>query len=580
MKKVINLFMWGYQQHFAHSLGYQAKKVFAELGIDLEPDVLLVGLLKPNLKDNHPVCIEPEEKNWPLGIFSNLPTRFREIEATHPLQNMFYGDAPSMADKPENMRRSSASMVVREALVSFDQTNNVRSFCGSSCPVGDYYVVPVFQIPSAVFQKFPPLSLPDTGRDFTPKGEHSLIHSVMRVLLDDASEYLLLPDPGRNLSFDMRAASDITREAAEQFLHIPNFLTGTFGYSATDLFQRLNILSSLFYEGREGLGTLILARPDSTFLEYAVRFRTPIPLNEPRWARKILQMASERFALICSDGKIHGIGNIADKHPPEQLDAFTVNFLDHYQWELRLGPQVLMYSRFREPKLPQMSIEPAQFVSNYLRLFKTASPTDANNAWTLFEACMSLEHGTMLVVSEDAETEADRLKDQGTPVEPVLMTLDLLHRVSGIDGSILLDPAGRCYAIGVILDGTATAECSPARGSRYNSALRYVGIAPVPRMAIVVSEDRTVDLVPILRPQISRRELNDRILSFEKASTEDYHADQNWLHERRFYIREPEAKRINAVLDRLNKVPREVGEIRYLVSRFEHSLEADDSYYS
>jgi hypothetical protein len=109
----------------------------------------------------------------------------------------------------------------------------------------------------------------------------------------------------------MRAASDIAREAAEQFLHIPNFLTGTFGYSATDLFQRLNILSSLFYEGHEGLGTLILARPDSTFLKYAVRFRTPIPLNEPRWARKILQMASERFALICSDGKIHGIGNLA-----------------------------------------------------------------------------------------------------------------------------------------------------------------------------------------------------------------------------------------------------------------------------
>ena len=239
-----------------------------------------------------------------------------------------------------------------------------------------------------------------------------------------------------------------------------------------------------------------------------------------------------------------------------------------------------MYSRFREPKLPQMSIERTQFVSNYLRLFKTASPTDANNAWALFEACMSMEHGTMLVVSEDAETEADRLKDQGTSVEPVPMTLDLLHRVSGIDGSILLDPAGRCYAIGVILDGTATEECSPARGSRYNSALRYVGVAPVPRMAIIVSEDRTVDLVPFLRPPISRQELNARILSFEKASTEDYHTDQNWLHERRFYIREPEAKRINAVLDRLDKVPREVGEIRYLVARFEPSLEVDDSYYS
>ncbi len=55
MRKLIKLFMWGYQQHFAHSLKYQAEKVFAELGIDLEPDVLLVGILKPDEKDKHPV---------------------------------------------------------------------------------------------------------------------------------------------------------------------------------------------------------------------------------------------------------------------------------------------------------------------------------------------------------------------------------------------------------------------------------------------------------------------------------------------------------------------------------------------
>jgi hypothetical protein len=512
--------MWGYQQHFAHSLESLAQKVFAELGISLQPDVLLVGLLKPGLKKNHPVCIEPEEKKWPLEIFSNLTVRFREIEATHPLQNMFYGDAPSMADKPENMRRSSASMAVREALSAIDETNGVRSFCGSARPVEDYYVVPVLQFPNAVFERFPPLSL-----------------------------------------------------------RIPDYLTGTFGYSATDLFQRLNVVSSLFYEGRESLGSIVLAKPDSDFIDYAVRFRTPVPLNQPRWARKILQMASERFALVCSDGKIYGLGNIKEDHDPDSLDAFTVVFLDHYQWELRVGPRVLMYSRFREPKLPQASVEKAQFVSNYLRLFKRASEADAERAWALFEASSILQHGAMLVISEDATTEAERLKDQGTAIEPVTMTSDLLHRVSGIDGSILLDPAGQCFAIGVILDGIATTDSSPARGSRYNSALRYVGGASIARLAIVVSEDRTVDLVPLLRPQISKHELEERIRAFEKASTDDYHADQSWLNARRFYIREPEAKRINSVLAALNALPREVGEIRYLVEPFQASSDADDSYF-
>ena len=579
MKKLITLFMWGYQQHFVHSLESLAQKVFAELGLSLQSDVLLVGLLKPGLEKKHPVCIEPEEKKWPLDIFSNLTLRFCEIEATHPLQNIFYGDALSMADKPENMRRSSASMAVREALAPFDKANGVHSFCGSAQPVGEYYVVPVLQVPNAVFEKFPPLSLPETERDFTPKGNHSLIHSTIAVLLDEASEYLLLPDPGRNLLFDMRNASDMAREAAERFLRIPDYLTGTFGYSATDLFQRLNVVSSLFYEGRESLGSIVLAKPDSDFIDYAVRFRTPVPLNQPRWARKILQMASERFALVCSDGKIYGLGNIKEDHDPDSLDAFTVVFLDHYQWELRVGPRVLMYSRFREPKLPQASVEKAQFVSNYLRLFKRASEADAERAWALFEASSILQHGAMLVISEDATTEAERLKDQGTAIEPVTMTSDLLHRVSGIDGSILLDPAGQCFAIGVILDGIATTDSSPARGSRYNSALRYVGGAPVARLAIVVSEDRTVDLVPLLRPQISKHELEERIRAFEKASTDDYHADQSWLNARRFYIREPEAKRINSVLAALNALPREVGEIRYLVEPFQASSDADESYF-
>lgn len=167
------------------------------------------------------------------------------------------------------------------------------------------------------------------------------------------------------------------------------------------------------------MGSLVLAKPDNSFIEYAVRFRTPVPLNEPRWARKILQMASEQFALICSDGKIHGSGNISVTHQSEQLDAFSINFLDHYQWELCLGSRALMYSRYRESKLPQMPVEHSQFISNYLRLFKSASARDAESLWGLFGECTSMEHGSMLVVLEDAGMEAERLKDQGTPIEPV-----------------------------------------------------------------------------------------------------------------------------------------------------------------
>ena len=213
-------------------------------------------------------------------------------------------------------------------------------------------------------------------------------------------------------------------------------------------------------------------------------------------------MASSDVALVVSEGRIYGLGRLRPDHDPTSLDAFTINFLDHYQWELRWGESALMYSRYREPRLPQEPISRERFLSNFLRVFPGAVQANGEHLWILFEMSAKMGHGTMLVIAEDAAAESARLSDQGTPIRPAQMTSELLERVSGIDGSILLDPTGVCHAIGVILDGEATSDCSPARGSRYNSALRYVRSHDKRRMAIVVSDDRTVDIVPLLRPQI------------------------------------------------------------------------------
>ncbi|HOX40391.1 MAG TPA: DNA integrity scanning protein DisA nucleotide-binding domain protein [Candidatus Brocadiia bacterium] len=68
-----------------------------------------------------------------------------------------------------------------------------------------------------------------------------------------------------------------------------------------------------------------------------------------------------------------------------------------------------------------------------------------------------------------------------------------------VDGAVILDFGGRCYAIGAILDGMATKNGNPARGARYNSALRYVEMKKQQGkdcIAVVVSEDGTVDVLP------------------------------------------------------------------------------------
>ena len=50
-----------------------------------------------------------------------------------------------------------------------------------------------------------------------------------------------------------------------------------------------------------------------------------------------------------------------------------------------------------------------------------------------------------------------------------------------------------------ILDGLATEKGDSSRGSRYNSAVRYVESSRYACLAIVVSEDGLIDLLPPLK---------------------------------------------------------------------------------
>ena len=66
--------------------------------------------------------------------------------------------------------------------------------------------------------------------------------------------------------------------------------------------------------------------------------------------------------------------------------------------------------------------------------------------------------------------------------------------VTSIDGAVLLDLECTCYGVGVILDGEAKSKGNLSRGARYNSALTFLD-GKKGYMAVVVSEDRTIDII-------------------------------------------------------------------------------------
>ncbi len=576
--RCINLFMWGYQVSYRIHIRSLVREVLKHLGAPAEAEVLLVGARKPGSTNPNPVCVEPEDGKWPLALFDSLLDSVESTYKNHDLQSMFYSDEASMRDKPEWMRRDSVRTSVRNALKVFDTEHDVTSLCGEVRRIDEYYVTTVVQIPNSTFSQFPPLpDRPDDG----PRqgyGYRSLIHAALFAVLHEATEELQNPDPGRFTRGSVRSAEEVIRIGARDFLHTPG-LSIERQHFHTDLFDALNLVASLMYEGTKGVGNLILVNPESECVEFLARFSDPVPLHEPRWVRKALQMASTGVGIVADSRHIYGLGKLKDSHDAYAAqDAFTAAFLDHYHWELRCGDQVLLRSHYGVPKLPQEPFEKVAFLAHYARLFPRASPKDGLHLWNLLLVQISQQHGSMVVVAEDALSEASRLGRQGTRIEPTRLTESLLRSFSCIDGTILLAPDGVCHAVGIILDGEATDQCTPSRGSRYNSGIRYVQTSQVRRLAIVVSDDRTVDIIPRIRRLVSRSKIEQHVTSLEGATLDNYHDPRNWLSDHRFYVNAEQCVRINRSLDRLDSAPREVGLLYIGTDRFAAHPEMDESY--
>ncbi|WP_254698928.1 hypothetical protein [Burkholderia gladioli] len=576
--QTINLFMWGYQSSYRIRIRSLAREVLNLLGAPVEAEVLLVGARNPGSGNRNPVCIEPEDGKWPLSLFNGLLDSVESTFKNHDLQNIFYGDAASMRDKPEWIRRDSVRISVREALKVFDTAHDMTSFCGEVRRVNEYYITPVVQIPNATFVQFPPLpDRPVEGRQ-QGYGYRSLIHAAIHAVLHEATEELHNPDPGRFTHRSMRSAEEVVRVGAQGFLHTPG-LSIERQYFHTSLFDSLNLVSSLMYEGVKGVGNLILVNPENECVEFLARFSDPVSFREPRWVRKVLQMATTGVGIIADSRQIYGLGKLKDSHDAyASQDAFTAAFIDHYHWELRCGDQILLRSHYGVPRLPQEPFDKIAFLANYARLFPRASQEDGLHLWNLMMVQIHQEHGSMIVVAEDALSEAYRLGKQGTRIEPTRLTESLLRSFSGIDGTILLTPDGVCHAVGIILDGEATDQCTPSRGSRYNSGVRYVQTSEFRRLAIVVSDDRTVDIIPHIRRLVSRSRIEHQVAALEAATLDNFHDPRNWLEDHRFYVNAEQCARINKTLDILDAAPKEVGLLYFQTKRFVAHPEMNESY--
>lgn len=566
--------MWAYQPHFRSSMEQRAQEVLGELGARLHPRAFLVGIRLPDVGSGHPVCLEPEDDpEYPPSFFTGCATRVDQIYSDHPDHQTRYGDEARNRDQPELIRRRSVLAAVREVTNLQDEKRGTKTFCGAPTRVNDYYVVPALEFRGPEVRALPQLPERIKFRDWT--SDLGVTDALVVRLLAEASEALARKDPGRYADTFERDTLGLLRDGGRALCNaigpaLENFML-------QGVFEALNEISAARYEGGAAHGQIVFCPSEHSSVRRTVALKERVPFRSVRLARKIVEMSGRDLVCLChgSEG-LAGLGMLTDR----DARLFRVEFTDHYRWSLSYGERLLMKTSFGVPALPSVPLDEPSFVGNAIRVLPTLSSEKATSLWKSVHAAMEQRHGAMLVVTDVAQAEARRLATQALPVEPGPLTPDMVLQVSGIDGAILVNTDGVCFALGVILDGLATQDGDPARGARYNSAVRYVGLRHAPTLCVVISEDGHVNMIPTLRPQVRRAEILAHVELLKSSNRDNYHKAQLWLDRHRFYLNVEECDAINHELVRLGAEPSDVGELRYIVGTFEPNPEMNSSYYT
>lgn len=252
-------------------------------------------------------------------------------------------------------------------------------------------------------------------------------------------------------------------------------------------------------EGRYAENSILCASAEPPLLELT----TPVELSDTKLTRKLLdvkKLGSESVALAVRRGSKQIPEAVGFRKATEVSGngEFHIKFVSRGIWQLLEGGDVLLEVVDFKPRFERKTSWVLEQTKSQLDTF---GPHFTKNIEKLCSELLNNCHGAVIIVSERAHAEAERLKKRGTPIKPfdVVKNLSLLQSLASIDGAVLLDVNLQCHAFGVILDGKVDPRIGRSdRGSRYNSSATYAHsmVADGSKtIAFIFSSDGGLDIV-------------------------------------------------------------------------------------
>lgn len=569
---VIDQFMWQWQQHFRISVEVLAETALDRIGARLDPQVMLIGLAR-DAAARHPVCIEPETGPVRPEHLSGIEAGAAKLYGENPDSRTWPSDAGVHQLRHGLLRRAMVGEAIAKAIESSGSLPGKRLFVSGGGLVAGFDVHVGVAVDRGRYEALPKLQDESVSGWPAPS---SFTRGLIELVLREADAGLHVPAP--NSSDVRRSWQDLVREAAERFCAGCLYRTGNFDLGSA--FNALNGTTARAYEGAAASGRVLLVAPDHEGLEVRARFAEPVGLQGARAIRKLLQTTGPTLALLVHDGGAYGLGEIRTGNVSE--DVFEVAITAHATWELRHREGTMLRVAYGEAALPRPMFDERLVADTLDRILGPSAQVD--RLMVLISAASTAAHGTTLVISAQAATEAERLAGPATMLEPQDLSAELLRRYADMDGAVLIDPSGICHAVGVILDGEAHGRGDPSRGARYNSALRYEASAVASTVVVVVSEDGGVNLVPVARPRVRRQAVDDALTRLEAALEPDdpreFSGSFDAVKALSFYLSEEQCERANGINRAEQERRKGAGVMVIIREEFQPQADMNDSYFS
>lgn len=275
-----------------------------------------------------------------------------------------------------------------------------------------------------------------------------------------------------------------------------------------DIIQKI---SSMYYEGEECQGWFFFSFSSDIKMTFKLCDNNKILLSmdNSRKIRKMLEMTKESmpkkptvlvFFYSSSNGwELHGMADI----DTSQANGIWFHFFSYMNWDMGYHNRIII-NKDGLLKFP-IQQDYMQFMDKIKEIMKTYNIEQCNKLWDIVEAGKMQKHGTILVIwgndNKHIEKEMIRLVtvSSGNRLEkPEILDEKSILQITAIDGAVIMDIERRVYGYGFILDGSAKISGDNSRGSRYNSARRYIASrilkdGETKALAVIISEDRMIN---------------------------------------------------------------------------------------